>query len=107
MISDLYTKSVLTVTAVCLTIIVLKDTDIIHKAHANEAAKSDPNLLLHKNYGLVPVNADGSINVNIQSSSEMDVNSRRITTNDVLDINIDEIGGGFVSHGGPLKVSTD
>ena len=33
---DLYTKSILTVIAICLTINVLKDFDIMPKAYANE-----------------------------------------------------------------------
>jgi hypothetical protein len=91
---DLYTKSILTVIAICLTINVLKDFDIIPKAYANEPLKNEMNLSPNKNYGLIPVNSDGSINVNIKSS-------------ETLDVNIDEIGGGYVSHGGPIKVEID
>ena len=104
---DLYTKSILTVIAICLTINVLKDFDIMPKAYANEPLKNEQKLLPNKNYGLIPVNADGSIDVNIKSSSEMDVNISNISTSDELDVNIDEIGGGFVSHGGPIKVDVD
>ena len=42
------------------------------------------------NYGLVPLNEDGSINVNLASSN-------------TIDVNINEVGGGFVSYG-KLKV---
>ena len=42
------------------------------------------------NYGLVPLNKDGSVNVNLASSN-------------TIDVNISEIGGGFVSYG-KLKV---
>ena len=91
---DLYTKSILTVIAICLTINVLKDFDIMPKAYANDPLKNELNLLPNKNYGLIPVNSDGSINVNIKSS-------------ETLDVNIDEIGGGHVSHGGPIKVEID
>ena len=62
---DLYTKSILTIIAMCLTINVLKDFDIMPKAYANEPLKNELNLLPNKNYGLIPVNSDGSINVNI------------------------------------------
>jgi len=71
---DLYTKSILTVIAICLTINVLKDFDIMPKAYASERLKNEPNLLPNKNYGLIPVNADGTIDVNIKTSSTMDVN---------------------------------
>jgi len=46
---DLYLKSVLTVIAVCLTINVLKDFDIIPKAYANESLELPPDLLPNKN----------------------------------------------------------
>lgn len=71
---DLYTKSILTVIAICLTINLLKEFEIIPKAYANEPLKNELNLLPNKNYGLIPVNADGTIDVNIKSSSTMDVN---------------------------------
>jgi len=45
---------------------------------------------LNANYGLVPLNEDGSINV-------------RLSASDVIDVNIDEVGGGYVSYG-KLKV---
>ena len=104
---DLYTKSILTVIAICLTINVLKDFDIMPKAYAKESLKNEPDLLPNKNYGLIPVNADGTIDVNIKSSSEMDVNITGISTSDELDVNIDEIGGGYVSYGGPISVEID
>ncbi len=75
--SDLYTKSILTVIAICLTINVLKDFDIMPKAYAGETktnVENKLNLSPTKNYGLIPVNADGTIDVNIKSSSTMDVN---------------------------------
>jgi len=53
------------------------------------------------------VNADGSIDVNLKSSSVIDINISRISTRDELDINIDEIGGGFVPYGGPIKVNVN
>jgi hypothetical protein len=107
---DLYTKSILTVISICLTINVLKDFDFIPKAYAGENKpnlENKLNLSPNKNYGLIPVNADGTIDVNIKSSSEMDVNISNISTTDELDVNIDEIGGGYVSHGGPIKVDVD
>ena len=104
--TDFYTKTVLTIIALCLSILTLQNIDIIPRAYASEPNKSI-NIEPSKNYGLVPINADGTINVNIKSSSEMDVNISNITTSDELDINIDEVGGGYVSHGGPIKVDVD
>jgi hypothetical protein len=87
---DLYLKSVLTVIAVCLTINVLKDFDIIPKAYANEPIKNQPNLLPNKNYGLIPVNEDGTIDVNIKSSTTMDVDIAEISTWDKMRVIIKE-----------------
>lgn len=89
--TDLYTKAILTVIAICLTIIVLKQVDIIPDVHAeNNTSMKNPSL----SYGIVPMNPDGSINVNIKStSSTMDVNLVDISTTGELDVNIDEVGG--------------
>lgn len=76
--TDFYTKTVLTVIAICLTILVLKEVDLIPKAYANETYNGlSPNI----NYGLVPLNSDGSIDVNIKSNS------------DIINVNIEEVGG--------------
>ncbi|MFC4740070.1 hypothetical protein ACFO3U_08690 [Flavobacterium ponti] len=87
---DLYTKSILTIIAICLTINVLKDFDIMPKAYANEPLKNELNLLPNKNYGLIPVNADGTIDVNIKSSSEMKVDISTISTWDKMRVVIKE-----------------
>ncbi len=107
--TDSYTKFIFTIIAICLVIIVIRDLEIIPKAHANTTATS--------NYGLIPVNDDGSITVRIGNTDEIDVNIKNIdtydklkvdlnsiSTRDELDINIDEIGGSYISSGGPIKV---
>ena len=81
--TDFYTKAVLTVIAACLTIIVLKQVDIIPKAYAGTPKT---NLNNNMNYGLVPLNTDGSIDVNIKSSSE-------------IYVNITGVNGGYVQYG--------
>ena len=76
--TDFYTKTILTVIAICLTTLVLKNIDIIPRAYANETKNGiDP----YTNYGLVPLNPDGSIDVNIKSNSE------------IINVNIEEVGG--------------
>jgi len=92
--TDLYTKIILTVIAVCLSVITLQNINIIPKTYAAEPNRN-ANFSTAKTYGLVPLNSDGTIDVNIT----------RITTNDELDVNIDEIGGGYVSNGGPIPVN--
>lgn len=78
--TDFYTKAMLTVIAICLSIIVLKQVDIIPYAHANPTT----NLETSTNYGLVPLNSNGSIDVNIKS------------TNETVRVNIEEVGGFWV-----------
>ncbi len=87
--TDFYTKAVLTVIAICITIIVLKQVDIIPNAYA-ETPKT--NINTNMNYGLVLLNAEGSIDVNIKSNSSS------------IDVNIVEVGG-FATFGTvPVKV---
>ena len=74
---DKFTKIVLTVIAVNLTILTVKNLDFIPKAYANETSNNlelSPNM----NYGLVPVNEDGSVNVKIMSGDVVDVQIRGI-----------------------------
>lgn len=71
--TDFYTKAVLTVIALCLAIIVLQQVDIVPRAYANAPqtqTQLDPNV----KYGLVPLNSDGTINVRIKSSCQLNVN---------------------------------
>ena len=79
--TDLYTKGVLTIIAICLTLNIIKDFELISKSYAekNESIKDiNSNLLPNKSYGLIPVNADGTIDVNIKNSTEMDVNIKEV-----------------------------
>jgi len=102
---DVYTKSVLTVIAVCLIVLTLHQIDLVPKAHA--AGPYNMYELPEGNFGWVPLNEDGSITVRLNASDKIDVNIVGVNTNDELDVNIDEIGGGWVSHGGPIKVEVE
>ncbi|MBQ4803080.1 hypothetical protein J8L88_09495 [Aquimarina sp. MMG015] len=108
--TDTYTKSILTIIAIALSIIAIKDIDIIPKAYAND------NSIL-PNYGLIPINEDGTITVKLATNEELDVNIKsistydklkidinKVSTSEELNVNIDEIGGSYVSSGGPIKV---
>ncbi len=109
--TDLYTKAVLTVIAVCLTFNVVKDLDIIPVAYASEAEPADkvdlgapPETI---DVRIVDINTYDELNVNLKSVDtydEVKVNVKSIDTSDELDVNIDEIGGGWVSNGGPIRV---
>ncbi len=102
--TDRYTKIVLTIIAACLVINVLEKIDIIPKAYANSSENSiDP---LNSNYAVVPLNADGSINVTLKTTAPMDVNLVKISTNDDLDVNVnvEKIGGSRLYGELPIKV---
>ncbi|MGQ3088974.1 hypothetical protein, partial [Flavobacterium sp.] len=73
MTTDKYTKTVLTVIAACLTVLTLQSVDIIPKTYANDSILKLPSVDPNKNYGLVPLNKDGSIDVNVRSAEELKV----------------------------------
>lgn len=75
--ADNYTKGILTIIAINLTFMTLKDLEIIPKTYAIENSINN-NLELKKDYGLVPINKDGSINVKINSGQILDVNIEQI-----------------------------
>lgn len=115
--TDSYTKFILTVIAICLTINVGVQLDLFPVAHA-AAASTTPKLSTE--YAVVPIsesntmdvrivdiNTYDELNVNLKSVDtydEVKVNIKNIDTTDELDINIDEIGGGWISNGGPIPV---
>ena len=74
---DIYTKFVLTIIAICLTIIAFKNLEII----PNVSASSNKTPL---EYYMVPINEDGTIDVNVKTMS------------DEVDVNIEEVGGYWV-----------
>ena len=111
---DAYTKFVLTVIAFCLVVLTLNTVDIFPKAYANDVVNYGGN------YGLVPMNEDGTINVRLHSINDeldkIDVNITgvktydklkidlaEISTREELDINIEEVGGWSV-NGGKLPI---
>ena len=120
--TDYYTKAMLTVIAVCLVLLVVKDQSLFPIAKAG-----------YNSPGFIPLNEDGSINVKLSGYDEMDVvikgietydqlkvnltdvntsdmikvDLSEISTRDELDVNLDEIGGSFLPMGGPIPVKTD
>lgn len=118
--TDTYTKVVLSVIAICLTVNLVKDYSWIPTAQASENPVPATSTT---EYRLVPISESNTIDVrivdiatydelhvnlkNIDTYDEMKVNIKSIDTSDELDINIDEIGGSFVSNGGPIKVQLD
>ncbi|SRX55004.1 hypothetical protein [Aequorivita sp. CIP111184] len=103
---DTYTKTILTIIAICLTINVLKDFDIFPSAYAAEKIEYKPTNEV-MDVRLVDINTYDELNVNLKSVDtydELKVNIKKIETTDKLDVNLDEIGGGWVSNGGPIPV---
>ena len=114
--TDTYTKAILTVIAVCLTINVIQNLDIIPSAYAADNGTENPVVEYHlvpvtpnqvMDVRIVDINTYDEMNVNIKgidTYEELKVNLKSIDTTDELDVNIDEVGGSWVSSGGPIKV---
>ena len=90
--ADIYTKTILTVIAAALVLLVIQNTTIVNEA---KAGKTNFN-----KFATVPVNNDGSINVTL-ISDQLDVNLKSIGGSSVygaLPMNLKEVGGSSV-HG--------
>ncbi len=68
--TDKYSKIMLTIIACCLVFLVLERINIVPQAIASDA--KIPAIKNH-DYGLVPINEDGSINVRLQGDEILDV----------------------------------
>jgi len=87
--TDKFTKIVLVIIAVNLTFLSVKNLDIIPKTYAEESFADNK-----INYGLVPLNKNGTIDVNIKSAN----------TTEVLDVNIKEISGRTFFSNIPVEI---
>lgn len=113
--SDMYTKVILTIIAVCLTINVFNNWEIIPTAHASNTIKTPKYKLIPFENNtidvrIVDINTYDELNVNLKSVDtydEVKVNLKSINTSDELDINIDELGGSWINPGGPLRVKLE
>lgn len=73
--TDFYTKVLLTIIAICLSIITLKGVGIFPTASANSSSSINS---MPRNYGMIPINEDGSINVHLVGEDVLDVRLRGI-----------------------------
>ena len=118
--TDLYSKTILTIIAICLTVNLVKEFELIPSAHAAESSNDFETAIKYKlvpidefntiDVRIVDINTYDELNVNLKSIDtydEVKVNINSIDTDDELDINIDEIGGGWVTNGGPIKVKVE
>ena len=110
--TDLYTKTLLTIIAVCLTINLVQQLDLVPSVYASEtddALKLDLPILTETiDVRIVDINTYDELNVNLKSVDtydELKVNINSIDTSDELDINIDEVGGSWVNSGSPIPVT--
>ena len=80
-----YLQFILTIIAINLTLMTLKEFHIITPSYASGGEKTfqgaGPVFTSENKYALVPLNAQGTVDVNIVSSSA------------TLDVNIEEVGG--------------
>jgi len=82
--TDRYLKVVLTIIAGCLVVLTLQNMNVIPRAQAEDS------LPLIPNYALVPLSGDGTVEVKIKSIDE------------VLDVNIQKVGGNNCYQGVPF-----
>lgn len=69
--SNIYLKFILTVIAINLTVLTAKELNLVSTANAADVpAKPGKNGI---NYGFIPVNEDGTINVRVKNTEAMDV----------------------------------
>ena len=110
---DKLTKVLLTVVAINLSYQTLKDVRFGTPSYASDQTYDIPDI----QYGLVPLNADGSITVTLSDYDRMDVNIvdistsdllnvnlKNINTSDELNVNIEEVDGYGVYGGIPVKI---
>lgn len=71
--ADRYTKIILTIIAACMVINVIEKFNVMPKAYANETTEKPANTIPATNYGIVPLNEDGSINVKMTAPTDVNV----------------------------------
>lgn len=110
--TDLYTKTLLTIIAICLSVNVVQQLEIIPSAYAEEENKPKgldlPAFTETIDVRIVDINTYDELNVNLKSVDtydEVKVNIKSIDTSDELDVNIDEVGGSWVNSGSPIPVT--
>lgn len=101
--TDNYTKVILTIIAICLTINVLKDFELVPAAYATTSEKTPQSPITEvMDVRLVDINTYDELNVNLKSVDtydELKVNLKKIEATENLDVNIDAVGGRWISGG--------
>ncbi len=109
--TDMDTKTILTIIALWVTINVVKDFEIFPSAYAKSAREnvniSNTESASVVDVRIVDIRTSNELNINLKNvstSQPLPVNIKKIETSDKLQTNISEIGGRWMSHGGPLTV---
>ena len=95
---DVFTKTVLSIIAVALTVIAFQNADFVQKANASKTTSG---------FISVPVNPDGSINIKMIDNMKVDIAAIGGSSiyNGTLPINLKEVNGSsFSSNGLPVNI---
>lgn len=109
--TDKITKLLLGVIALNLSVMTVKELTIVPQVYAGDAPKA-MELNSMPNYGLVPLNKDGSISVSLSNADKIDVrvvdevkvNISRFSSYESLGININKVGSSTVYNSLPIQI---
>lgn len=103
-----YERVILTLIALLLFLNFMEDRN--HPNHVEPdklSAKFASWNSIDKSFAIVPVNADGSIDVRIKSSMEtINVNIDKISTSDKLNVHLKSSDSYSLNYAGPLEIKT-
>ncbi len=115
--SRIYQNTVLTLILVCLVVLVFQNQNPTSSYYGAANSKANPNSqVVLTNYAthnlssfaLVPVNKNGSIDVNVREVSDViDVNIEDISTYDKLNVHLKSTDSYSLRSAGPLEVEID
>lgn len=92
--TDRYTKTVLTIIAASLVILIVQNSSFIPQVNATESQLYHP---------MIPVNEDGSIKVSLSPEQYINVKVIGIETSDHANVNIKGVAGKQIDKFVPVK----
>jgi len=108
---DKITKLLLGVIAINLSVMTIKEISVVPQAFAGDS-KGAVGFNSTPEYGLVPLNEDGSISVSLSNTDKIDVrivdevkvNISRFSVHQALEINLGRIGGSSIYGSLPVQL---
>lgn len=108
---DRITKVLLGVIAINLSVMTIKEISIVPQVFAG-GTEGSIDFTSMSNYGVVPLNEDGSISVSLANTDKIDVrivdevkvNLSRVSSSDALEIDLSEIGGSHIYSFLPVEI---